>query len=452
MQVSSLEKYLLLAAGVCGCILLWLYIAGIQFDFNDNMDSRDQSAYMVFARKAYESGFRYTGDRARMPLFPWLTALLYSPEMTDEEFFATGKHFNVMLSLLLALALGAAFFVRFSRLYAGYASAGIAFLVFAIKAPWVQADLLYYGFLAFAFILSLSYLSAPTWWKALAVGLLFGLAHFSKASALPAMIVFCSSPGVACLIQLLRRQLRPGVVVRAGSHVLLAVLAFLAVLFPYFQESHEKFGSHFYNVNTTFYIWYDSWSEVLAGTRAAGDRVGYPDLPPEEIPTLQKYLREHTMRQIVGRFADGAQAILSHGCVIRDSDYHFSYCSQVAAGLVMLAFSLPVLLRRFSSRQMLEVGHIIFFVLALFLVTVMGAFWFSAITEAGPRFILTLIVPFFWLLGLVVHADPVQQHRLRFGEVSVNTFQLVYGLLSLALALEIYLLAAGRAATLHGGS
>lgn len=119
----------------------------------------------------------------------------------------------------------------------------------------------------------------------------------------------------------------------------------------------------------------------------------------------------------------------------------------------MLAFSLPILLRRFPARQVLEqAGHTIYFVIALFCVYTMGAFWFSGTQGTAPRHLLVLTVPFFWILGLVVHGAPVQQHRLRFGRLSVNTFQLVYGLLSLALALEIYLLASVRAATLFGGS
>ena len=118
----------------------------------------------------------------------------------------------------------------------------------------------------------------------------------------------------------------------------------------------------------------------------------------------------------------------------------------------MLVFSLALLLRVSRPPQILQAAPATFFVVSIFLVTGMGAFWFSAIMGTSPRFILALIVPYFWTLGLVVHGAPVQQHRLRLGQLSVNTFQLVYGLLSLALALEIYLLAAGRAATLYGGS
>ena len=452
LRLSSLEQRLLAAAGVCGLILLYLYIAAIQSETNYNIANSDQGAYMEFGKRAHSTGFRYTGGRARMPLFPWLTALLYSPEMSDEEYFEAGKQFNTLLSLAILLALAKMFLDRFSRLYACYAVLSIAFMAFVLKAPWFQAELLYYGLFAFGFIFALSALAAPTWRKSLTVGLFLGLAHFAKASALPAMILFCFSLGIACIVGVLRRQIQPGDAIRSGAQALLALFVYLTLLFPYLQESHERYGSHFYNVNTTFYTWYDSWSEVKAGTRAAGDRLGYPDLPADEIPTLQKYLSEHTLQQVVDRFVGGARRILHFGCVLRDSSLRYGYCSQVAAGLVMLTFGFALLLRRFGAIQLLASGHIIFFPLAVFFIYAMGAFWFSATMGVDPRHILVLIVPFFWVLGLVVHSPPVQEHRLRFGNLLVNTFQLVYVLLSISLVVEVFLLATGRAATLYGGS
>ena len=83
------------------------------------------------------------------------------------------------------------------------------------------------------------------------------------------------------------------------------ILVFLLLLSPYLIESKAKYGAYFYNVNTTFYIWYDSWDEAKAGTLAAGDHLGWPDLPDEEIPSLQKYLDEHSAVEILHRFRDG---------------------------------------------------------------------------------------------------------------------------------------------------
>ena len=450
MIAPKLGKALFLAAALCGLVLLYLHIAGIQYGINGRLSANDQSAYISFAKEAYATSFQHTGGRNRMPLFPWLMAMFYSPQMTDQDFFDAGKQLNVWLSVLILVAFGAAFFARFSRLYASYAIISIAFLAFVLKSPFFQADILYYGLFASAFILSLSSLSAPTWRKSFAVGLLFGLAHFTKASALPALLIYCSSLGVLYISQLLRRQRRRDHVVSLGSHALLAAFAFLALLFPYLQESYAKHGSHFYNVNTTFYVWYDSWDDAKVGTRAAGDRVGYPDLPQKEIPRLEKYLSDHTLQQVIDRFRDGAEQLVADGCTSEDSNHRYGYCSQVGAGLVMLAFSLPLLLHRFSSRQILGASHIIFFVVVIFFVYALGAAWQMPFIN-GQRLLLVLIVPFFWTLGLIVHSTPVQALRLRLGQMSISAFHLIYGLLGLTLVYEIYLVVAVRAEMMYGG-
>jgi len=73
----------------------------------------------------------------------------------------------------------------------------------------------------------------------------------------------------------------------------------------------------------------------------------------------------------------------------------------------MLVFSLALLLRVSRPPQILQAAPATFFVVSIFLVTGMGAFWFSAIMGTSPRFILALIVPYFWTLGLVVHGQPL---------------------------------------------
>ena len=234
--------------------------------------------------------------------------------------------------------------------------------------------------------------------------------------------------------------------------MLLTLLVFLALLFPYLQESYEKYGSHFYNVNTTFYVWYDSWEEARTGTLAAGDDVGFPDLPPEELPGLEKYLREHTLQQVIERFVNGANKLVSYGCLYRDSTLRYDYCGQVAAGLVMFAFGLPLVLRRFAFQQIIEIGQSYFFAIVLFLTYVPAALRYAAITGPDPRFVMALIVPFFWILGLLTHSARLQEHRITYGRTSVRTVHPVYGLFSLALVIEICLLVAFRAGVLRGGN
>lgn len=62
------------------------------------------------------------------------------------------------------------------------------------------------------------------------------------------------------------------------------VVCFLGVMAPYLINSKRVFGRYFYNVNTTFYIWYDNWPLASVGTYSYGDHDGWPTLPRSQLP------------------------------------------------------------------------------------------------------------------------------------------------------------------------
>ncbi len=444
--------WLPLVIAACCLVALYLHIARIQSGVNANMSRSDQSAYMDFAIDAYHSQLQYTGGRNRMPLFPWLMALFYTPDTTEEAFFAIGKLVNVWLSVLVLALLGAAFLRRFSRLYATYAILCIAFLVFVLKSPFFQAELLFYGLFAAAYICALDKLETPSWRRSLTVGLLLGLAQFTKASALPALLIYVASLGFCWLGQLLRGSRKRKQAWQLPAYALLTVLAFVGLLLPYLHESYQRFGNHFYNVNTTFYVWYDSWAEAKAGTKAAGDREAWPDLPPEEIPSLQKYLREHSSQQIIDRFRIGAQRLFEFACTRENSVHRYGYCSQVILGMALLALCLPWLLVKSPSRELLDKLPMLAFTLAIFAVYTLGAAWYMPITgNQGPRTLLVLALPFYWTLGMVTHAPALQALRIRLGGRTTRVMSLVFALLSITLTYEIIQVLAFRAASMYGG-
>ncbi|MCE7984836.1 MAG: hypothetical protein DYG89_26995 [Caldilinea sp. CFX5] len=137
------------------------------------------------------------------------------------------------------------------------------------------------------------------WQLASLTGVVAGIAHLTKASILPGLALFLAFAGLRWGWTALqcRNPAQGGLPQRLLSHllpVLLVGVCFLLTVYPYISTSKRVFGHYFYNVNSTFYMWYDSWEEAKQGTRAHGARVGWPDMPPEEIPSLRKYLREHT--------------------------------------------------------------------------------------------------------------------------------------------------------------
>ena len=443
---------LLIALAIVAAVSLYLHIARIQSGVNSNLGMSDQSAYMDFAADAYNTQWQYTGGRNRMPLLPWLMALFYTPDMSEEAFFAVGKLVNTWLSAQAIALLGAAFLRRFEFVFAVYAILCIAFLAFVLKAPFFQAEILFYSLFAAAYIRALDHLRQPAWRIALEVGLLLALAHFTKASVLPALVIFAASLALLWCIRLLRGDIVRGGVLRLPAQIALCLIAFVAALLPYLHESYLRYGSHFYNVNTTFYVWYDSWAEAKAGTKAAGDREGYPVMPPELIPSMGKYLSEHTAQEVIDRFVNGARRLIDYGCLRADSAHRYGYCPQVAAGLAILALALPWLMWLTKLRVLAENAPVIFLSVTTFAVYALGAAWYMPITgNQGPRVLLVLIVPFFWTLGSVVHAPAIHALKLRVGAFEVRAVNLIFGLLSLSVVYEIYQLATWRAATLYGG-
>lgn len=440
--VGQAARLLLILATVVIGLFLYLYIANLQSQANRDWGLVDQSAYIHFAKEAYKTSFAYTGDRNRMPLFPWIQALLYRPDMSDEVFFELGKRLNILISLAGLAALGAAFFLRFSQELALYAISVIAFLCFAIKAPWFQAEILFYVLFAFAFMLAVESIRRPKWYKSVGMGLLFALAHFTKASALPGIALYTVSfavPLLAAIRQRLNRQQMAEIV----SQALLPLLVFMVALFPYFNESKARYGHYLYNVNSTFYIWYDSWGEAKFGTKAAGDREGWPDMPEEEIPSLTKYLNEHSAADIWQRFVQGANRIHANVCI---GSSQFGLCLHAGIGVVTLFCCLC--LRLIGGRGSLTKKDIqvALFAALFFSGYVLLYMWYAAIAS-GARFILALLIPLFWTAGLAFDNLP----RTSLPGTNISFHRVALAVLSVILLSQVYELAAGRAAQLYGG-
>ena len=185
-------------------------------------------------------------------------------------------------------------------------------------------------------------------------------------------------------------------------------LVFLAVMYPYISTSKARFGHYFYNVNSTFYIWYDSWEEVKAGTRAHGDRVGWPDMPDDQIPSLGKYWREHTPGQIVERFTQGA-------ALLRDMTLgSYGYAPFVLFYGVFVALLLWQHRQRMLSEWLNPARALgIFFVLAYFGGYFLLNAWYTRIAF-GNRFVLALFLPALFILVRVIGVAQRQKMALCF--------------------------------------
>jgi hypothetical protein len=103
------------------------------------MKATDQRAFMRYAIRIhglihdYEQSYV---DGARRPLYPLLQSWVSHPDLTREEHYVRGKHFNIGLSLVILA--GVYFIVReyLPGLYAATLVLVTAFTVFIFKAAY----------------------------------------------------------------------------------------------------------------------------------------------------------------------------------------------------------------------------------------------------------------------------------------------------------------------------
>ena len=393
---------------------------------NVDMHKTDQSAYMGYARKLAESNFQHVGDRARMPLYPAVMALFYDTDMSDEAFFKLGKNVGIAIGLLVVITAFLLFTCRANTVDAGVATLVVMFTVIAFKAPAFQAEVLYYGLFLIVFVLMLRVLRIPHLGLSALAGVVAALAHLTKGAAPPAVLLFlfcmAGQAGLAVVCPA-RKQVTESTSkkrdwIRARKYTLCAmvfVFAFLTVVWPYIRTSKVRFGRYSYNVNSTFYIWYDSWEEAKNGTRARGDRVGWPDMPSEELPSLAKYLREHTPGQIAGRFWRGLRVMR----VTATASYGYVPFVGLYVGFVglLLVQNRRKLLGSFRD------GHnvmIMLFITVFFTGYLLLYAWCVPI-DAGNRHFLVLVLPALYLMVGILSRAGEQEISVRLLGRSIPT-------------------------------
>jgi len=386
-----------LAVGVLFLVLGIVYfnLANAHATSVNRQIASDQGANLLFTQRVVQSGYRYTGYRNQMPAYPFLLTAIYKPGLGMEELFQRGKRFNIVLSLVLLVLL----FVVARRFLSSLGAVTLTLLtsfgLYVFKAGYVQVEISYYfiSFLAYAFMGWM--LVSPSLKAGIATGVLAGLAHLSKASILPGLVLFLClfilKVTVDWLVMARRADDRPGLrrlsLLRYASGFFV-LLFFLGIIFQYISESKRLYGQYFYNVNSTFYMWYDTWAQAKKGTRAVGDREGWPQMPPEEIPSLQKYLGEHTAADIIQRLQRGMRSQAEY---LLDLYGRFDYLLILFLLVVTLAVSYyPV-----TGKLIRENFWLCLFVLGYFTGYLILYAWYYPITDnENQRMTYSLFLPF----------------------------------------------------------
>jgi hypothetical protein len=366
-------------------LVMPLYAYGVraQWHINSNLQRVDQNAYIEYTKGLAED-IHYLGDRNRMPLYPFLQSLHYQSGEQDRILFEKGKLLNVVLATVLVVMVAGWFWRYLSPSNAIFAILLNTLFVFAYIAPYFQTEVLFLGLFFACFLLMIRLLTQPNVGLGLFTGGLLGLAHLTKASVSLLLGAFILT--MLCQIVVERHQIPQ----RLGV-VMAVVLMFLGVIYPYIRQSKTHYGSYFYNVNTTFYLWYDSWEEVEQGTKAAGDREHYPDLPADQIPSFRHYIQEHSPIEMIERLLGGiGKTFYLH--VFRS----YGYAQYILLYVVGLAW-VAVRHRRQTQQFILAHRWLALFVAVTFGVYVAAFGWYLPIST-GRRFLLTLWLPALWIM------------------------------------------------------
>jgi hypothetical protein len=412
----------------------------------------DQSGYLWDAQQVYwnfqgRSPRVLVGERNRMPLYAGYLALFYSPDITDDEYFVIAKRWNVRLSLVLLAALAFIFATQFPPIVAANLTGIVAFGYYVFKAGYAQSELLFYflfflTFLAFWQLLRRRERPAPPW-LACAAGAIGALAHLTKAALLPFLALFVGVYAVFAFSRIGGH--RKMSLFRAAVVPSLVVATFLAVLSPYLANSKQTFGHYFYNVNTTFYAWYDDWAQASVGTYRHGDGVGWPDMPPDQIPSALKYWRTHTVGQIAARVADGFtdMAVRSYRTYA-----YLKYVVWYTALLAVVILSNTAVFWSLVRRDQPLVSFLVLYGLSHLLLV---AFYAPISGTGTTRFLIAHLTPFFYAASrYLTHPEVVRTTAWRVGPLNVGVRHL-HAATSVVLAVDVAVFIWPRVMTTYGG-
>lgn len=305
--------------------LFWLIVGGVYVwaawqqkeRVNLSAAAGGQYPYLVYAQGMAEEGVtQYFGDRNRLPLYPALLSPAYDGDW--DRFVERSAWFAIASSLVILAGIGGLSYATLPGWSATALTLAAAVCVFIPKSSFVQAELLYYGLLLASWLLLSRLIRQPRVRLAIPTGVLLALTYLTKASGAAALIAFIAAAAVQAITLMIRPQREPtddrnvDMPVRWRDVTLSAaivVVVFGAIAYPYLSNNKARFGRYFYNVNSTFFMWCDSWPQA----KAFGDqyRVSehFPQAPPDEIPGPVNYWKTHSARQMLGRLTYGFRAL-----------------------------------------------------------------------------------------------------------------------------------------------
>lgn len=443
--------------------LSWFYVAAATEHaqkVNTFKARGDQSAYLWDAQQVYANANgrqppMLIGARARMPIYAGFLSLFYTPRLTDEEFFDVAKIWNIRLSILLLGALAIVFAWQLPPLISLNLTLIVAFSYFVFKAGYSQPELLFYFFFFLTFLGCWHLLQRPSGKASVVLGIIAGtfagLSYLTKALVPPLVAIVAAVYLAQQVVLLIRQRRRDGLAAagaafrRFGWSAVTAtafVACFLLVIAPYILNNKRFFGSYFFNLNTTYYVWYD---DGAAGRIIVDpDDQGYTKTSSGQLQSLQTYLSSHTTGAILERLADGFKdtAIRSY-----EGYGYLKYLILYAGIAVLLA---AANWRAFVDLIRSRAALVVFLILYAAVYLPATAFFVVTSSTGAMRFLLAHAAPLFFALSRFFALEPFSRTEWSIGGLRLTAARLnVLVLIVIGIDLTVFLWP--RLMTTYGG-
>lgn len=401
---------------------IFLFTIGVNFlltgfhnnNFNIDITARDQSTYLnlgynIKIGKGFVSSSKIKGQKNPEgnchPLYPYLLSFFASSR--SFIYFERAKIFNLYLSLIILIIL---FFFAKKIFGCFIAIVGIFLLsfnaAFQSEAIFVSCEILhlFFTFLTCFYVIR-GFEDEKKWIWA---GIYCGLTYLTKGSGLLLFLGFIFSCILIYKKQIIKKKF-----------FYFFLICFFIVVSPLIIRNLIEFKSLFYNVNTKYVMWADSWDEFKILQREG-----------KELPTMFTYVKTHSLKEVFLREIKGIGIMIN-----------------VFITAVRLVFIDPISIKKvsisiFMLRYLVNLFLFILFILGvstynnknnkkekIFMIVLFSLYffsfaWYTKIVIA-VRFIFPLI-PFLYFYGLEYFKKIfIRKNLEQFKNINLITFILI---------------------------
>ena len=351
------------------------------------LNKYDENAYLEHVRTILLSeNYWYLGDRNRMPIFNYFLALFYDLNLSELQ-----NYYNLKIAnLALTCALSFLFFLKIKDKFNNkFILLNLSFLILIIPIFALIHQLLVESIFFLSFSLMLIYFEQfyfnPSNQNAIKLGVVGVFSYLLKYTGLTVFF------GISLFTIIFGLFNYKSIYIKK---FILVFFTFFILASPYLYENYTNFNKHmFYNVNSEFYFWADSWEEIVDGVRANNDRIGWPTMKESELPSLKRYASEHSLSDVFERFLFGFKSIYKDYFSLSKLGSHITIvsCSVILMSLYLANKGKTYYLLKldyFDFITILTCGFIIF------------ASAFNSYISTGLRYTLPIGIPLFLMVFL----------------------------------------------------